>query len=192
MGTKRVFGKAVPETSALSVNRELPRQKTCRFNPRPLFSIGTHRACRWKVVQRFAASDARCDEIPASGLARIREGCLPEGADLQPCLEAEDGNLFAAFTPLPATGLRMEEPIAGPGAKKQRLDQRCFFVPPDPTPPKAAFRGSFRPGMVRRCHTPGPFLGTKALPVREPRFSPGSLVCQRLHWEESTMKTPHA
>lgn len=80
METKRVFGKAVPETSALSVNRELSRQKLCRFTPRPWFSIGTRRARRWKLVQRFAASDARCDEIPASGLARIRRGCLPEGA----------------------------------------------------------------------------------------------------------------
>ena len=36
-------------------------------------------------------------------------------------------------------------------------------MPPGPGAAKAAFRGSFRPGMVRRCHTPGPFLGTKAL-----------------------------
>ena len=77
METKRVFGKAVPETSALSVNRELSRQKLYRFNPRPSFSIGTHRARRWKLVQRFAASDARCDEIPASGHSRIRgAACL--------------------------------------------------------------------------------------------------------------------
>lgn len=152
-----------------------------------------HAPCarRWKLVQRLVASDSRCDDIPASGLARIREGCLPEGAYLQPCLEAESGNLFAAFTPLPATGLRIKEPIAGLGAKKLRLDQRYFFVPPDPAPP-SGFRGvSAREWSVAATH-PDHSSERKLFPVREPRLPPGSLVCQRLHWEERSMKALHA
>ncbi len=146
VGSNRVSGKTVPETSVFSY---------------PSFSIGTRaradgNLCNaslqvMRVAMRFRQAaapvfgGAACPKVHAFSLAWRLKGQPFRGVHAASC------NRFAD-----------KITDCGTGAKKLRLDQEVVLCPTGPDA-EAAFRGSFRPGMVRRCHTPGPFLGTKAL-----------------------------